>query len=51
VIALIALIGLVFQFLLKSTLSSISHKEQLEGRTRELASLQVGLLGTVLQTL
>ncbi|MGI8779728.1 MAG: HD-GYP domain-containing protein, partial [Solirubrobacteraceae bacterium] len=51
VVALIALIGLVFQYLLKTTLSSISRKEQLEGRTRELASLQVGLLGTVLQTL
>ena len=51
VIGLVAVIGLVFQYLLKTTLSSISRKEQLEGRTRELASLQVGLLGTVLQTL
>ena len=51
VVGLIAVIGLVFQYLLKTTLSSISRKEQLEGRTRELASLQVGLLGTVLQTL
>ena len=51
VIGLIAVIGLVFQYLLRTTLSSISRKEQLEGRTRELASLQVGLLGTVLQTL
>jgi putative nucleotidyltransferase with HDIG domain len=51
VIGLIAVIGLVFQYLLKTALNSISHKEQLEGRTRELASLQVGLLGTVLQTL
>ena len=31
--------------------SSMERKEQLEGRTRQLASLQVGLLGTVLQTL
>jgi putative nucleotidyltransferase with HDIG domain len=51
VIGLIAVIGLVAQYLLRTTLSSISRKEQLEGRTRELASLQVGLLGTVLQTL
>jgi putative nucleotidyltransferase with HDIG domain len=51
VIVLTAVIGSVFQYLLKTTLSSISRKEQLEGRTRELASLQVGLLGTVLQTL
>jgi putative nucleotidyltransferase with HDIG domain len=50
-IALVAFIGLVLQYLLKATLSSITRKEQLEGRTRELASLQVGLLGTVLQTL
>ncbi len=51
VIGLIAVIGLVFQYLLTTTLSSMSRKEQLEGRSRELASLQVGLLGTVLQTL
>jgi putative nucleotidyltransferase with HDIG domain len=51
VIVVIAVIGLVCQYLLKATLSSISRKAQLEGRTRELASLQVGLLGTVLQTL
>jgi putative nucleotidyltransferase with HDIG domain len=51
VIGLIAVIGLVFQYLLRTALNSISRKEQLEGRSRELASLQVGLLGTVLQTL
>jgi putative nucleotidyltransferase with HDIG domain len=51
VVGLIAVIGLVFQYLLRTALNSISHKEELEGRTRELASLQVGLLGTVLQTL
>ena len=50
-IGLIAVIGLVFQYLLRTALNSITHKEQLEGRSRELASLQVGLLGTVLQTL
>ena len=51
VVGVILVIGLVFQYLLKTTLNSLSRKEQLEGRTRELASLQVGLLGTVLQTL
>ena len=35
--ALLAVIGLVFQYLLRTALSSIERKEQLEGRTRELA--------------
>jgi putative nucleotidyltransferase with HDIG domain len=51
VIGLLALICLVFQYLLRTALNSMERKDQLEGRTRELASLQVGLLGTVLQTL
>ncbi len=51
VVGLLAVIGLVFQYLLRTALSSMERKEQLEGRTRELAALQVGLLGTVLQTL
>jgi putative nucleotidyltransferase with HDIG domain len=51
VIGLVAIVGLVFQYLLRTALNSIEHKSQLEGRTRELAALQVGLLGTVLQTL
>jgi putative nucleotidyltransferase with HDIG domain len=50
-VGLVAVIGLVFQYLLRTALNSMERKEQLEGRTRELASLQVGLLGTVLQTL
>jgi putative nucleotidyltransferase with HDIG domain len=50
-IGLLAVVGLVFQYLLRTALNSIERKEQLEGRTRELAALQVGLLGTVLQTL
>jgi putative nucleotidyltransferase with HDIG domain len=50
-VGLIAVVGLVFQYLLRTALSSMEHKEQLEGRTRQLAALQVGLLGTVLQTL
>jgi putative nucleotidyltransferase with HDIG domain len=50
-IGLLGVVGLVFQYLLRTALSSMERKEQLEGRTRELAALQVGLLGTVLQTL
>ena len=50
-IGLCAVIGLVFQYLLKTALSSIERKNQLEVRTHQLAALQVGLLGTVLQTL
>jgi putative nucleotidyltransferase with HDIG domain len=51
VIGLLAIVGLIFQFLLRTSLNSSDRKEKLEGRTRELASLQVGLLSTVLQTL
>ena len=51
VIVLLAVVGLIFQFLLRTALNSSDRKEKLEGRTRELASLQVGLLSTVLQTL
>ena len=50
-VALLAVIGLVFQYLIRTALNSMERKDQLEGRTRELAALQVGLLGTVLQTL
>jgi putative nucleotidyltransferase with HDIG domain len=50
-IGLLALICLAFQYLLRTEANSIEHKEQLETRTTELASLQVGLLTTVLQTL
>jgi putative nucleotidyltransferase with HDIG domain len=51
VIGLLGVVGLVFQYLLRTAVSSMDRKEQLEGRTRQLAALQVGLLGTVLQTL
>jgi putative nucleotidyltransferase with HDIG domain len=50
-VGLLAMICLVFQYLLRTALDSVERKEQLEGRTRELAALQVGLLTTVLQTL
>ena len=50
-LALLAAVMLIFQYLLRTTLSSLERKEALEGRTRQLASLQVGLLSTVMQTL
>ncbi len=50
-VALLAVVGLVFQFLLRTALQSLERGEQLEKRTHELAALQVGLLTTVLKTL
>jgi putative nucleotidyltransferase with HDIG domain len=50
-IGLLAVVGLVFQYLLRTALTAVEAKEQLERRTRELAALQFGVLGTVLQTL
>jgi putative nucleotidyltransferase with HDIG domain len=50
-IGLLAVVCLVFQYLLRTGVNSIESKEQLESRTTQLASLQVGLLTTVLQTL
>ena len=51
VIVFLAAAGLVFQYLLHLVLESMNRGEQLEKRTHELASLQVGLLTTVLNTL
>jgi putative nucleotidyltransferase with HDIG domain len=50
-IGLLAVVGLVFQYLLRTALTAIDANEQLERRTRELAALQFGVLGTMLQTL
>jgi len=50
-IGFLAVFCLVFQYLFRTAVNSIDRKEQLEGRTRQLAALQVGLLSTVLQTL
>ena len=50
-LAMLAAVMLIFQYLLRTALNSLERKDQLEGRTRELASLQVGLLSTVMQTL
>ena len=50
-IALLALIALTFQFLMRTVWQSNQRGQALERRTRQLSSLQVGLLSTVLQTL
>jgi putative nucleotidyltransferase with HDIG domain len=50
-IGLLAVVGFLFQYLLYTALAAMERKEQLEERTRQLASLQVGLISTVLQTL
>jgi len=50
-IALLAVIALTFQFLMRTVWQSNQRGQALERRTRQLSSLQVGLLSTVLQTL
>src|SRR6478735_12653407 len=50
-IGLAAVVLLVFLYILRTSVQAVERGEELEQRTRELASLQVGLLSTVLQTL
>jgi len=50
-LSLLVVVAFVFQYQLGTALSSLRRKEELEARSRQLASLQVGLLSTVLQTL
>lgn len=50
-IGVLTVVASLFQYLLSTALAAMDRKEQLEGRTRQLASLQVGLITTVLQTL
>jgi putative nucleotidyltransferase with HDIG domain len=50
-VGLAAVVLFVFQYILRTSVQAQSRGEQLEVRTKELASLQVGLLSTVLQTL
>jgi putative nucleotidyltransferase with HDIG domain len=50
-LVMLVVVAFIFQYLLGTVLSSMQRKEELETRTRQLASLQVGLLSTVLQTL
>jgi putative nucleotidyltransferase with HDIG domain len=50
-VGLAAVVLFVFQYLLQAGVQAYERGEQLEQRTRELASLQVGLINTVMQTL
>ena len=50
-VGLLAVVLFIFQYLIRTFLQAHERSELLEERTRELASLQVGLLSTVLQTL
>jgi putative nucleotidyltransferase with HDIG domain len=50
-VALAALVLFVFQYLIWARVQAYERGEELSQRTRELASLQVGLLSTVMQTL
>ncbi len=50
-VALLILVALTFQFLLRTVWLAHQRGEALEGRTQELSALQVGLLSTVMQTL
>jgi putative nucleotidyltransferase with HDIG domain len=51
VVGLAAVVLFVFQYLLRAGVAAYERGEELAQRTRELASLQVGLLSTVMQTL
>jgi putative nucleotidyltransferase with HDIG domain len=50
-VGLAAVVLFVFQYLLRAGVHAFERGEELAKRTRELASLQVGLLSTVMQTL
>ena len=50
-VGLAAVVLFVVQYLLRTGVQAFERGEELRNRTRELASLQVGLLSTVLQTL
>ena len=50
-VALAAAVLFVFQYLVRVGVQAFERGEELSQRTRELASLQVGLLSTVMQTL
>jgi putative nucleotidyltransferase with HDIG domain len=50
-VGLLAVVLFVFQNLLRAGIQAYERGEELSNRTRELASLQMGLLTTVMQTL
>jgi putative nucleotidyltransferase with HDIG domain len=50
-VGLAAVVLFVFQYLVRAGVQAFERGEELSTRTKELASLQVGLLSTVMQTL
>jgi putative nucleotidyltransferase with HDIG domain len=50
-VGLAAVVLFVFQYLLRAGVQAYERGEQLSQRTKQLASLQVGLINTVMQTL
>jgi putative nucleotidyltransferase with HDIG domain len=50
-VGLAAVVIFIFQYLVRAGVQAFERGEELSTRTRELASLQVGLLSTVMQTL
>jgi putative nucleotidyltransferase with HDIG domain len=50
-VAISGVVGFVFIYLVRINISATERGEQLEVRTRELASLQVGLISSMLKTL
>ena len=50
-VGLLAVVLFIFQYLIRTIVDAHERGEELGTRTQELASLQVGLLSTVMQTL
>jgi len=50
-VGLLAVVLFICQYLLRAGIQAYDRGEELKNRTRELASLQVGLISTILQTL
>lgn len=50
-LALAAIVALVFQHLLRTTMTSVHRAKELEQRSLQLAGMQMGLITTVLRTL
>ena len=50
-VGLLAVVLFICQYLLRAGIQAYERGEELQNRTRELASLQMGLISTVLQTL
>ena len=50
-IALVTIVVLLFQYMLKTAVQAMERGEQLEERNRQLAALQFGLISTTMKTL